>query len=353
MIELKLRKGAPSVTLTRDEFRERFRSQFVDPAYAQVTTELDAIEAVAWDAYAAGRKAPRTRKAGEGFADPDYELSLDWLAARDAIHDAQRLHDLPGTSRILVINGSARSEHTCPGELSKTHRLAMEACTTLRELGCEVDYLDLSNLASEYGRVIYPCKACVSTAMPLCHWPCSCYPNHGLGQTQDWMNELYPRFVAAHGLAIVTPVYWYQAPSVLKLLIDRLVCADGGNPDPTSTQGKDPGRAKALELAGWGYPRHLEGRVFSVITHGDASGIEALRRNLHDTLVDMKLEPATDLDRFIGYLEPYATSHEALDQDDDLVKEVTNVMRTLAERVEQLRSGVARVGEALVEPRPK
>jgi hypothetical protein len=32
---------------------------------------------------------------------------------------------------------------------------------------------------------------------------------------------------------------WYQAPSTLKLMIDRLVCADGGNPDPTSTGGKD------------------------------------------------------------------------------------------------------------------
>ena len=43
------------------------------------------------------------------------------------------------------------------------------------------------------------------------------------------MNELYPRWVAAHGVMIVTAVYWYQAPSVLKLMIDRLVCADGGN----------------------------------------------------------------------------------------------------------------------------
>ena len=58
------------------------------------------------------------------------------------------------------------------------------------------------------------------------------------------MNELYPRWVAAHGVMIVTPVYWYQAPSVLKLMIDRLVCADGGNPDPTTTHGKDPARGE-------------------------------------------------------------------------------------------------------------
>src|SRR5438132_10137590 len=96
--------------------------------------------------------------------------------------------------------------------------------------GFEVDLLDLSRLASEYGRVIYPCKACVSTAMPLCHWPCSCYPNHAMGQVNDWMAEIYPRWMAAHGVMILCPVHWYQAPSSLKLMIDRLVCADGGNP---------------------------------------------------------------------------------------------------------------------------
>ena len=140
------------------------------------------------------------------------------------------------------------------------------------EDGFEVQVLDLSRLASEYGRSIHPCKACVSTAMPLCHWPCSCYPNFAMGQVNDWMAEIYPMWVAAHGVMIVTPVNWYQAPSGLKSMIDRLVCADGGNPDPTTTDGKDPAKAKELELRGWPYPRHLAGRVFSVIVHGDAAG---------------------------------------------------------------------------------
>ena len=52
-------------------------------------------------------------------------------------------------------------------------------------------------------------------------------------------------------MIIVTPVYWYQSPSPLKLMIDRLVCADGGNPDPTSTSGKNAGKAKPSKwLAG-------------------------------------------------------------------------------------------------------
>jgi multimeric flavodoxin WrbA len=56
----------------------------------------------------------------------------------------------------------------------------------------------------------------VATSMALCHWPCSCYPNYALGQTDDWMNEIYPLWVAAHGIMIVTPVNWYHAPTALK-----------------------------------------------------------------------------------------------------------------------------------------
>jgi multimeric flavodoxin WrbA len=92
------------------------------------------------------------------------------------------------------------------------------------------------------------------------------------------MNEII-RWVAAHGIMIVVPVHWYQVPASLKLMMDRLVCADGGNPDPTTTQGKDPAMAKAIELKGWDYPRHLEGRLFSVVVHGDAEGVENVRRS--------------------------------------------------------------------------
>ena len=110
--------------------------------------------------------------------------------------------------------------------------------------------------------------------MALCQWPCSCYPNHALGQVNDWMNEIYQSWVAANGVLIIKPVYWYQAPSVLMLMLDRLVCADGGNPDPTTSQGKDSMRAKELELEGWSYPRHLAGRAFGVVVHGDADSAD-------------------------------------------------------------------------------
>src|SRR5260370_37246676 len=93
MPEPDIRKGMPAVKLPREEFEKRYRSRFVDPAFKPLQRELDAIIAAAWDAYSHARKAPVTRKAGPAFADPDYDLSVDWLAARAAILDAQRRHD--------------------------------------------------------------------------------------------------------------------------------------------------------------------------------------------------------------------------------------------------------------------
>ena len=80
---------------------------------------------------------------------------------------------------------SARNDGTCPGEISKTWRFTESARHVVQGLGAEADVLDLSLVTSEYGRSIHPCKGCVSSEMPLCHWPCSCYPNHSLGQADD------------------------------------------------------------------------------------------------------------------------------------------------------------------------
>jgi multimeric flavodoxin WrbA len=353
----RVRTGQGSVQLTHEEFIRRFRQHFSDPLFASAAAELDRLSALAWDAYRASRKSPHTRKAGPGYADPDYELSVEWLAARAAVEAADQRHRDPAARpRILLICGSPRSDETCPGEMSKTFRLVRVAQEIFAGAGTECDLLDLSHLASQYGRVIYPCKACVSTSMALCHWPCSCYPNHALGQVNDWMNEIYPRWVAAHGVMIVTPVHWNQVPSALKLMIDRLVCADGGNPDPTSTHGKDPARAKALELQGWPYPRHLAGRAFAVVVHADAQGAESVRRALVDWLSDMELIQAGGvgaLDRYLGYYEPYATSHEALDRDLALHEEVRNAARSLLREVALVRSGRPEPDEGLVQPRPK
>src|SRR3954471_4031525 len=79
------RKGQAPPPLTREAFAERFAQSYYDPAYDAVKDELKKIEVIAWDAYSNGRKAPRTSKAGPEFADPNYDLSVEWRAARDSI----------------------------------------------------------------------------------------------------------------------------------------------------------------------------------------------------------------------------------------------------------------------------
>jgi len=359
MPEIDVRKGMPPRKLERAAFSRRFQSVYRDPGFDGLRTELSAIEDATWDAYVASRKAPLTRKAGPGFADPDYDLAVDWLEARAAIAKAQRMHESrTEPARLLLINGSSRTEHTCPGEMSKTWRLIEMAREILgNEPGIAVDVLDLSRTTSEFGIMIHPCKSCVSTSMALCHWPCSCYPNYALGQVHDWMNEIYPLWVAAHGIMIIAPVNWYQVASPLKAMMDRLVCADGGNPDPTSTHGKHADEAKALELAGWPYPRHLAGRLISVVVHGDSVGAESLRRSLVDWATDMHLVPAGAnalVDAYVGYYEPYARSHAALDRDEAFQTEVRNAAKTLAEAVRAKRAGhMVEAGRELSDPRPK
>lgn len=357
MADLDVRRSMPPVQLDEAEFKHRFLGQFADPNFEGLQAELEKLSDVAWRNYSEGRKAPLTRKAGPEYAVPDYDLSVDWLEARQKIAAAREAFARPGPARILLVNGAARSEHTCPGETSKTYRLQEIARELLlAEQGVEVDVLDLSRLASEYGRNIFPCKTCFSTSPALCHWPCSCYPNHSLGQTRDWMNDIYPLWTAAHGVMLFTPVNWYFASSPLKLMMDRLVCADGGNPDPTRTCGKDPERAKEIELAGWDYPQHLKGRLFSVVVHGDAEGAHDVRRALSDWLTAIGLESAgglAELDRYIGYWKPYATSHADLDSDGALQQEVRNAAALLLARVRAKRNGVAPPDLHLQRPRRK
>jgi multimeric flavodoxin WrbA len=353
-----LRKGQAPAKFGRDEFHLKFSRSFIDPTFDAVKEALAQVEEVAWNNYVGGRKAPITRAAGDEFADPAYKLSVEWKETRDRLIIAETKQRDPGTkSRVLLICGSARNDGTCPGEMSKTFRMIQLARKVLEEDNVEVDLLDLSILTSEYDKHIHPCKGCVSTAMPLCHWPCSCYPNHAERQTNDWMAEIYEKWTAAHAVIIFTPVYWYQTPSVLKLMIDRLVCADGGNPDPTTTSGKNAKKAKELELAGWPYPKHLAGRAYGLVVHGDVAGIEGVRRGLSDWLDWMGLIDAgalSRLDRYIGYFESYAESHDVFDRDLAFQNEVRNVARAVANAVEQLRAGtLSKPGVDLQKPRAK
>ena len=155
-----VRRQDPFVPISKEEFRRRFFARFYDPAFESVAAELEKVFEKAWDGYHVYRKWPRTVPAGPDFKDPTYGLPPEWLETRARIAEAeQRQKDPASPSRVLIVNGSTRSEHTCPGEISKTRRLAQHARTIVEALPAhEVDVLDLSTLADEPWKVIHPHK---------------------------------------------------------------------------------------------------------------------------------------------------------------------------------------------------
>lgn len=110
-------------------------------------------------------------------------------------------------------------------------------------------------------------------------------------------------------------------------------------------------------MAGWDYPQHLAGRVYGLVVHGDVAGIEGSRRGLSDWLDWMGFIDAgaeARLDRYIGYFEPYATSHDTLDKDELIQEEVRNVARAVLHTVAAMRSGTIPIRKpGISRPRPK
>src|SRR5918994_1349493 len=147
--------------------------------------------------------------------------------------------------RVLVIAGSDRRQYNCPGVDSKARALAVRA---LRRLPAEWQ-LDFEDLGNVYGQPrIQSCNACVSTSMALCVWPCNCYePNNKTEPDLMWDRDLYARLDRADAWAIIGPVNWYAPSSNLKLMFDRLVCMNGGNPREDLIDHKDPEKAMKLE----------------------------------------------------------------------------------------------------------
>jgi hypothetical protein len=127
-MDSKVRKGQFSGMLEREAFGARFRQRFVDPAFDRERDALRRIEVIAWEAYEQSRKAPHKHPAGPGFADPAYELSDEWRATHDRLQAAQRRWSEAATrSRALIVACASRNDGSCPGEMSKTWRLAQIA----------------------------------------------------------------------------------------------------------------------------------------------------------------------------------------------------------------------------------
>jgi hypothetical protein len=203
--------------------------------------------------------------------------------------------------RVLVIAGSQRRQYNCPGVDSKSRALMLRMADRLPQ-EWEIDVEDLANVYKR--EAIRPCNACVSTSMALCCWPCNCYEK-GSRKEPDlmWNLDLYARLDLADAWAVVAPVNWYAPTSNLKLMFDRLVCMNGGNPREDLIRHKDPELAMRLEQAPeWKdlALNHLEGRTAGFFAYGDDAADErdATGRPVylrHPEWFDPAQEPYRDL----------------------------------------------------------
>lgn len=177
--------------------------------------------------------------------------------------------------RVLIISGSNRRQYNCPGVDSKSRMLMLRMAERLPQ-EWEIDYEDLGNV---FGRQhIQSCNACVSTSMALCVWPCNCYEKDSAYEPDlMWDLDLYARLDLADAWAIIGPVNWYAPSSNLKLMFDRLVCMNGGNPREDVIEHKNPELAMKLEHSPeWEElsVNHLEGRTAAFFCYGDGGADE-------------------------------------------------------------------------------
>lgn len=203
--------------------------------------------------------------------------------------------------RVLIISGSNRRQFNCPGVDSKSRMLMLRMAENLPQ-EWEIDYEDLGNV---YGRPhIQSCNACVSTSMALCVWPCNCYQKEDSFEPDlMWDLDLYARLDLADAWAIIGPVNWYAPSSNLKLMFDRLVCMNGGNPREDLIDHKNPELAMKLEVSPeWKELsiNHLEGRTAGFFCYGDGGADEmddAGRPKLlrHKEYFDPEKEPFEDM----------------------------------------------------------
>lgn len=139
--------------------------------------------------------------------------------------------------------------------------------------------IDIEDLGNVFGRArIQSCNACVSTSMALCVWPCNCYEkNNSKEPDLMWDLDIYSRLDQADAWAVIGPVNWYAPTSNLKLMFDRLVCMNGGNPREDLIDHKNPELAMKLEhTQEWKELslNHLEGRTAGFFCYGDGGGDE-------------------------------------------------------------------------------
>ena len=206
--------------------------------------------------------------------------------------------------RALILSGSDRRQYNCPGVDSKSRALMLRMAERLPQ-EWEIDYEDLGNV---YARArIQSCNACVSTSMALCCWPCNCYEKDSRMEPDlMWDLDLYARLDLSDAWAVIGPINWYAPSSNLKLMFDRLVCMNGGNPREELIEHKNPELAVKLEHSQqWKElsVNHLEGRTCAFFCYGDKGADEIDETGLPKLL--------RHKDYFIPEAEPFTHERDA------------------------------------------
>ena len=341
-----VRKGMPSVQLNRQEFEIRFLAKFYDPLFEPLKPELDKIMQTAWTVYDKYHKAPRTRKAGPGFADPDLRALGRWLATRDADRRGTAPARRSGRPAADSARSTARREraHLSGRDVEDLAPGRARASDVDRsELGFAVDVLDLSppdlgirQVDSSLQVVRLDRHAALPLAVQLLSELCA-RPGQrlderdlsALGRSARGDDRDAGELVPGAGGAQVDD----GSPRLRRRRQSR------SDIDARQERRRGEG-ARAAGLALSAPSRRPRFRSLCMATR---SARRMLRRILSDWLLDMDLIPS-------GHLEPRSTAMSAisslmppviseLDKDEGLQEDVRNAARALVQAVKDRRSG--------------
>ena len=247
-------------------------------------------------------------------------------------------------ARAVDLRGASRNDGTCPGEMSKTWRLTEIVREVLDSAPASRPTCWTSSLLTSRLRPPHPPlqglrvdrHAAVPLAVQLLSQP-------RLGQTDDWMNEIYERWVAAHGVLIVTPVLLVPGAQPAEADDGPAGLRRRRQPRPDHDRRQGPRQGQGARARGLGLPASTwpaAPTAWWCTATWPASRACAARCATGSTGWAW-WTPASRprLDRYIGYYEPYATSHDALDGDEAVQEEVRNVARAVVQAVRGLRNG--------------
>ena len=176
--------------------------------------------------------------------------------------------------KVLLFQGSPRSEESCAGQESKSEKLI----NYVLEYWSEVFDFEVINLAVK-DVTISPCKGCVSTSNGMhCHWKCSCYAKGMEIPDLIYEEDVYDKLENCDAFVVVSPINWYSVSTQVKALFDRLVCANLTITKDQADQIFGEKNIKNAELTGRAeisgkyknlLKNHLAGKFAAFYVHGD------------------------------------------------------------------------------------